>query len=71
MKNITVFYLKNLNFLDEKFSIYLNRRVFVMFRTGCKTVHKALHFGNRFMVKILAKSHCNPSPLGFDNNEEE
>ena len=30
MKNITVFYLKIFNFLEEKFSLYLNRRVFVM-----------------------------------------
>ena len=30
MKNIRVFYLKNFNFLEVKFSIYLNRRVFVM-----------------------------------------
>ena len=32
MKNIRVFYLKNLCFLEVKFSIYLNRHVFVM---GC------------------------------------
>ena len=30
MKNIRVFYLKNCRFLEVKFSIYLNRRVFVM-----------------------------------------
>ena len=30
MKNIRVFYLKNFSFLEVKFSIYLNRRVFVM-----------------------------------------
>ena len=30
MKNIRVFYLKILNFLVVKFSIHLNRRVFVM-----------------------------------------
>ena len=31
MKNIRVFfYLKSLGFLEVKFSIYLNRRVFVM-----------------------------------------
>ena len=33
MKNIRVFYLKNFGFLEVKFSIYLNRRVFVMSRT--------------------------------------
>ena len=30
MKNITVFVSENFKFLEEKFSIYLNRRVFVM-----------------------------------------
>ena len=30
MKNIRVFYLKIFSFLELKFSIYLNRRVFVM-----------------------------------------
>ena len=30
MKNISFFYLKNFRFLEVKFSIYLNRRVFVM-----------------------------------------
>ena len=30
MKNIPIFYLKIFGFLDVKFSIYLNRRVFVM-----------------------------------------
>ena len=30
MKNIRVFYLKIFQFLELKFSIYLNRRVFVM-----------------------------------------
>ena len=30
MKNITVFLSENFKFLEEKFSIYLNRRVFVM-----------------------------------------
>ena len=32
MKNIGVFYLKSLGFLEVKFSIYLNRRVFVMIK---------------------------------------
>ena len=30
MKNITVFLSENFQFLEVKFSIYLNRRVFVM-----------------------------------------
>ena len=34
MKNIRVFYLNIFQFLEVKFSIYLNRRVFVM-QSGC------------------------------------
>ena len=34
MKNIRIFYLKNRLFLVVKFSVYLNRRVFVMFSLG-------------------------------------
>ena len=30
MKNIRIFYLKNCHYLVVKFSVYLNRRVFVM-----------------------------------------
>ena len=30
MKNIRIFYLKNCHFLVVKFSVYLNRRVFIM-----------------------------------------
>ena len=32
MKNIRVFYLKKIEFLEMKFPIYLNRRVLVMYR---------------------------------------
>ena len=35
MKNIRDFYLKIFSFLEVKFSIYLNRRVFVMFGLSC------------------------------------
>ena len=35
-KNITVFVSENFKFLEEKFSIYLNRRVFVMTTYGYK-----------------------------------
>ena len=35
MKNILDFYLKKFQFLEVKFSIYLNRRVFVM----CKDIN--------------------------------
>ena len=36
MKNIRVFLSENFQFLEVKFSIYLNRRVFVM--TSCKYI---------------------------------
>ena len=36
MKNIRVFYLKNFQFLEMKFPIYLNRRVLVMINTDFK-----------------------------------
>ena len=39
MKNITVFYLKILKFLEEKCSIYLNRRVFVMIKRAPPSKH--------------------------------
>ena len=42
MKNIRIFYLEIFSFLVVKFSIYSNRRVFVMGcnikTTGCRTV---------------------------------
>ena len=41
MKNIRIFYLKIFIFLVVKFSMYLNRRVFVMnlILSTCKKVH--------------------------------
>ena len=36
MKNIRVFLSENFQFLEMKFSIYLNRRVFVMFLRDLK-----------------------------------
>ena len=40
MKNIRIFYLKNCHFLVVKFSLYLNRRVFVMVSfTSMKVVY--------------------------------
>ena len=38
MKNIRIFYLKIFKFLVVKFSIYLNRRVFIMSCYICKIV---------------------------------
>ena len=36
MKNIRIFYLKNCHFLVVTFSVYLNRRVFVMYLLNSK-----------------------------------
>ena len=40
MKNIRVFYLNIFQFLEVKFSIYLNRRVFVMYFCGAYKSYK-------------------------------
>ena len=52
MKNITVFVSENFKFLEENFSIYLNRRVFVM----------VLHVG-RYRSRVLLS--LSPIP-GYD-----
>ena len=64
MKNIRVFYLKIFGFLEVKFSIYLNRRVFVMngtsfiFECNCKTVFdkSSVKFG-RCRIRLYAIKH--------------
>ena len=49
MKNIKIFYLKILLFLVVKFSIYLNRRVFVM--------HNRLENGSLGFIATLHKQN--------------
>ena len=44
MKNLRVFYLQNFGFLEVKFSIYLNRRVFVMFLSFSKMAKPFITF---------------------------
>ena len=39
MKNIRVFLPENFQFLEVKFSIYLNRRVFVMLTSSLQMEH--------------------------------
>ena len=46
MKNFGVFYLKSLGFLEVKFSIYLNRRVFVIV---CRNESVKTAFVRRFL----------------------
>ena len=50
MKNIRIFLSVNFQFLEVKFSIYLNRRVFVM---ACyEPSHLDLHCSQRYMYLI-------------------
>ena len=45
MKNIRIFLSENFHFLVVKFSVYLNRRVFVMIRAPpCLNVLLDIHF---------------------------
>ena len=59
MKNIS-FLSENLQFLEAKFSIYLNGRVFVMKvllsqRTICKALAEQLHFkGDNCQICLLS-----------------
>ena len=49
MKNISIFYLKIFNFFVVKFSIYLNRRVFVMMATLQQNAVSARFLGKPVM----------------------
>ena len=52
MKNIRIFYLKNCHFLVVKFSVYLNRRVFVMMAVllRCNIVITLRYVGLNFIL---------------------
>ena len=50
MKNIRVFLSENFHFLVVKFSVYLNRHVFVM--TG---VYRDIHY---FFISLLKNKDC-------------
>ena len=45
MKNIRIFFPENVQFLEVKFSIYLNRRVFVM--------ASLIHLQNFYMLQTV------------------
>ena len=60
MKNIRVFCLKIL-FLEVKFSLYLNRRVFVMFRSPLRPL---LSFIGGF-GSLTDVFHCNVSQRSY------
>ena len=59
MKNIKVFNLENFKVLEEKFSIYLNRRVFVMVLSRMSLTHECLNTCNKlFHQKTLKCLLC-------------
>ena len=58
MKNIGVFYLKSLGFLEVNFSIYLNRRVFVMNNAGNGSLCRSC------LLKQLQQKLTRHPPLG-------
>ena len=64
MKNIKVFLSEKFQFLEMKFSIYLNRRVFVMIKQGLSYTSfcplKIRYVGIIFGKKCC---RCNESPL--------
>ena len=55
MKNIRIFYLKNCHFLVVKFSVYLNRRVFVMTRNVQQSREKFLSIKNNNKLSVMEK----------------
>ena len=59
MKNIRIFHLKIFNFLVKKFSVYLNRHVFIM---GKNSAEDSDVFSYMFQ-KIFFDIPCELSPL--------
>ena len=53
MKNIRDFYLKIFSFLEVKFSMYLNRRVFVMCYSTSRRVHSLYSIKGRESLSLL------------------
>ena len=53
MKNIRIFYLEIFPFLVVKFSIYLNRHVFVMCRLDCNLVRNDSHITEKNPVSRI------------------
>ena len=49
MKNIRVFLSENFQFLEVKFSLYLNRHVFVM---GLKSAFKKIYYKNELILGV-------------------
>ena len=63
MKNIRIFYLKIFNFLGAKFSIYLNRRVYVLCSLSDSLLYTYLTLSilqtyMQFITRIVQGSDC-------------
>ena len=58
MKNIRFFYLKNCHFLVVKFSVYLNRRVFIMAMAFIAIDKSASFFGGFFFLTCGYSQMC-------------
>ena len=77
MKNIRIFYLEIFPFLVVKFSIYLNRRVFVMISKYKSVIYKNMHeqslhekYPNldhfKFSKNVIPPSYINKIQLLYD-----
>ena len=55
MKNIGDFYLKIFSFLEVKFSIYLNRRVFVMIQKNHTLSDTSMTFSGFLLLNLLVE----------------
>ena len=57
MKNISEFLSENVQFLVVKISIYLNRRVFVMSKTGVyRGIHYFSYFCSKYRLWVLVRT---------------
>ena len=54
MKNIRIFYLKIFLFLVVKFSIYLNRHVFVMIGLSAASILVDLYFAESIAIETVS-----------------
>ena len=57
MNNIRIFYLKNCHFLVVKFSVYLDRRVFVMRSDQCLAIKRYPKLSTKTQRKKRALMH--------------
>ena len=68
MKNIRCLYLKNCNFSVVKFSIYLNRRVFVMHNNLPYTDNGCNAFSLAVILPVMYTPRDAPETVNRDQN---